>query len=92
VLDAAPAGGTGNPILCRKGVCGHLQGPRGVARPRFAGDALSPAKLAENQVCFCNDTAALELVDRAALDRQGRSVRAQDTPPRVFRSNGSPTT
>ena len=79
VLDAAQRAGLEIPFSCRKGVCGTCKGRviSGEVRA-FAGDALGASRARRGPGAVLQRAAALGPRHRAALDQQGRSVRAQD--------------
>ena len=94
LLDAAQRAGYEIPYSCRKGVCGSCKGQIVSGEVRaYAGDALSAAERADRQVLFCQTRPRSDLEIAPKLDREGRSVRAQETEgPRVPHRTRWPTT
>jgi CDP-4-dehydro-6-deoxyglucose reductase len=86
VLDAAQRAGLEIPFSCRKGVCGTCKGRVVSGETRaFAGDALSPAERAENQVLFCNARPRSDLVIAPRSIAKADPFARKTTAARVFR-------
>src|SRR5690349_22013078 len=86
VLDAAQRAGLEVPFSCRKGVCGTCKGRVMSGETRaFAGDALSPAERAENQVLFCNARPRSDLVIAPRSIAKADPFARKITAARVFR-------
>jgi NAD(P)H-flavin reductase/ferredoxin len=86
VLDAAQRAGLEIPFSCRKGVCGTCKGRVVSGETRaFAGDALSPAERAENQVLFCNARPRSDLIIAPRSVAKADPFARKTTLARVFR-------